>query len=529
MRQLLAIAAALGLSMSGCGGGASSPQVEDGGGVDPSDDGALRDSGAPALDLARERLRDGAVDGALPSPCPFDGPCPVRWVDFRAAEYQAPVAPTCASDLMLAVLGPAQSVIDQGSVPPALFFTEENAAYADALTPGSASFPAMRELVATALAEVALQTYLWEDGSAAEQEILEGIQLLHERCRTSPSGYEPVRLRILINAVSVWGSGLSMGDIMPALAARLMALDLDPDLLAWEIAGHSHLTVGSLHSKTLVVDGRVAVVSGANVQHENDPGVSWMDAGFLIGGKIAEGLLADFADAWSRGSVWTCGSTLGLDCTQPGAWDWYRVVDEPPGDGGVPCRPMMASTRLADVNVFANDVDNPQDQSFLAAFDQALSSIRIETPNLNDDAVKAALLAAVRRGVRVDVVLAKGFEQVSESLPGQGGPNDENVAGLYQTLAGEGMSDRCDRLRIRWYSTDGITPVEGNGAHANHTKFMSIDSRLAIVGSANMDTQSWNHSREVNIVVDDEATTATWESQVFLPHFAQSVVVEPCR
>lgn len=32
-------------------------------------------------------------------------------------------------------------------------------------------------------------------------------------------------------------------------------------------------------------------------------------------------------------------------------------------------------------------------------------------------------------------------------------------------------------------------------------KFMAIDDEVAIFGSGNMDTQSWHHSQEVNIVV----------------------------
>src|SRR5690606_22264670 len=151
------------------------------------------------------------------------------------------------------------------------------------------------------------------------------------------------------------------------------------------------------------------------------------------------------------------------------------------------------------------------------AFAAARSHIRIQTPNLNDDAAKAGLVDAVKRGVRVEIVLSKGFNDLTEQAPGQGGTNEENVAMLHEELAAAGVTDICNKLQIRWYSRDGLYPIVGNGIYASHAKYMSIDDTVVIVGTANMDTQSWNNSREVNIVVDDAVTTRAWDATLFLP------------
>jgi phosphatidylserine/phosphatidylglycerophosphate/cardiolipin synthase-like enzyme len=151
----------------------------------------------------------------------------------------------------------------------------------------------------------------------------------------------------------------------------------------------------------------------------------------------------------------------------------------------------------------------------------------MQTPNLNDNDAKAALLEAVRRGVRVDVILSKGFNDATEVAPGQGGTNDTNAAALYDALAD--LPDACDRLRIRWYSRDGQAPVVGNGIYASHAKYTSVDSAIAVVGTANMDTQSWNNSREVNVLVDDPDLTTAWDDQLFVADFERAIPVDACR
>jgi phosphatidylserine/phosphatidylglycerophosphate/cardiolipin synthase-like enzyme len=150
----------------------------------------------------------------------------------------------------------------------------------------------------------------------------------------------------------------------------------------------------------------------------------------------------------------------------------------------------------------------------------------MQTPNLNDDAAKTALIAAVQRGVLVDIVLAKGFNDSTEIAPGQGGTNVDNVAQLYDALAG--VPDICHRLRIRWYSRDGLRPIEGNGLYASHEKYTSVDDQVVIVGTANMDTQSWNNSRETNVLVDDPTIAQAWDAQLFERDFGNGILVDQC-
>jgi phosphatidylserine/phosphatidylglycerophosphate/cardiolipin synthase-like enzyme len=330
-------------------------------------------------------------------------------------------------------------------------------------------------------------------------------------------------------------------DFMPKLAASIEALPLDPTQVPVEHAAIEHLAFGVHHAKATNVDGRFAIVTGANAQVQHDFAEPWHDTGYRFEGDVPRALLHQFNLAWEdSGLLWTCGTNTDgrpvRECVRPAVAGSNVVVDNPV-DPSV-CAPMIVATRVGDPNPFSNDIDNPQDQAYLAAFAAARKHIHLETPNLNDDAAKRGLLEAVERGVTVDVVLSKGFNDRTESLPGQGGTNEANVSAMYGALAKAGVADACERLRIRWYrfagdgpdgSPAGPDPVSGNGPRASHTKYATVDDEVAIVGTANMDTQSWNNAWEINVVVDDDVVARGFDEQLFLPDFDNGVIVDPCR
>jgi len=433
--------------------------------------------------------------------------------------------PACASGQLADIYRLSHDFASFASVTPERYVTAANAADPDVLVDGPEIFPAFRALIASAKHEVDLQTYVWEPDTDPSNEILAGLIDLAAH-RTAAGATEPVKVRFLFDVMTL-GFG-SSPDILPATWASVAALHLDPKVIEFELAGFYHQTFGNLHAKTIVVDGRAAIVTGANPQAHHDYAAPWRDAGYRFRGEVAGALQNDFDDAWRHGQLWTCGATAGTTetCSAAASPIEHRFAPAAEPDGT--CVPMLVAGRRSDPAFGTNQINNPQDQAFLAAFGAATDHIRVQTPNLNDDAAKRALLAAVQRGVRVDIVLSKGFNDSTESLPGQGGTNAENVDALYDELAEHGDTEACDRLRIRWYARDGVA-VEGNGEYASHAKYASIDDAIVIVGSANMDTQSWNNSREINVVVDDPKITQAWDDQLFVPDFDGGVVVDRCK
>ena len=137
-------------------------------------------------------------------------------------------------------------------------------------------------------------------------------------------------------------------------------------------------------------------------------------------------------------------------------------------------------------------------------------------------------LEAARQSIHVELVLSKKYEEFTESLPTRGGTNDDAVKNLYEMAREAGVTRPCEMLQVRWFSNDGKTPAEENGPPTSHAKYLSVDGQVVIVGSANMDIQSWRNSREVNVVVDSAATTRAWDAQVFEPSFDIGIPAE-CR
>jgi cardiolipin synthase A/B len=431
--------------------------------------------------------------------------------------------PECASDQMHAIYDASRELAHKGSVSDQGYVTSRNRTNKTLLLDGPMIFPAMRQLIANARRDVNLQTYVWEPGSQPAQDILAGLSKL-EQVRKANNATMPVNVRFLFD-VSTIGYG-SFLYLIPQAAAEIAALDLDPKYVKIELAGYMHAAMGNLHKKTLVVDSQEAIITGANPQAHHDYATPWRDSGYQVSGEVASALEDDFDTGWEMSKLWTCGTNEAgtadncMKANQP-------IVREPVtvAYSEDACLPIIVTTRAPDANPFSNRTDNTQDQAFLAAFGAARHHIRIKTPNLNDDAAKNAVIEAVKRGVRVEISLSKGFNDKSESSPGQGGTNEENVAALYQLLGGRAA---CDKLQIRWHTHDGVAVV-GNGAFASHAKYVSIDDTIAIVGSANMNTQSWNNSMEVNIVVDDVETTQAWDAGMFNKDFGAGIVVDQCK
>lgn len=442
--------------------------------------------------------------------------------------------PSCVArgSLFATIFDATQPVVERGTVAGRYYATQRNAADRDMLLRGPEIFPRMRQLIGQAQHEVDLQFYVWENDSEPARDIFGGLQDLEATARAEGRD-TPVTVRIIIDAFNegspfAFPGKYRITNLMPAIASGIEALQLDPKFVRWQLAAYTHNGLGNLHSKVLVVDGHTAVIGGANVEAVHGGQDPWNDSAYQVEGDVAISLLAEFDNAWRISHEWTCGSRGGSQssCTRDPAPVQHPIVKHAVPESA--CEPIMVVTRKGDANPFANRIDNTQDQAFLAAFGNAKHHIRMMTPNLNDDHAKAAIVAAVRRGVTVELILSHGFNDAGENLPGQGGTNVETVAKLLgETLAD--MPDRCDRLRVRWYAADNGDLITGNGPRASHAKYTSIDDEIVIVGGANMDTQAWNHSRETNLVIGSSDVTRAWDAKMFAPAFQRGWIPGECQ
>jgi phosphatidylserine/phosphatidylglycerophosphate/cardiolipin synthase-like enzyme len=371
------------------------------------------------------------------------------------------------------------------------------------------------EMMAHASHEVLFQTFWWEGDSQAVQALVDGLRRLEARRRTAQAA-EPVQVYILINSnlLEVWRSGMyrAAETFLTNLAA-----ELDSAYVELHVKDHFHWALGSNHTKTLVVDGQVGIITGANAQRYLDEPDGWYDLGFSLAGDAARAMRDDFLNIWERSGGQSITKQVE-DFAVP--FPVTKVFSDE-----VVVAPALALTRQAD-DVYNFRINNPQDQGFLALFDQARDIIKVLSPNLNDDAAIEALAAAASRGVEVQIVLTMEFNQQVQNVIGQGGGNRVNYERLIEAVRERGGDP--SRLKLRWYSLDGIEPVRDSTdldhrPYCSHAKYTSIDGQVAVVGSANMDTQSWNHSREFNFAVDSAEVTQAWDQQTFDEVYRRSV------
>ncbi|XHG03690.1 hypothetical protein AWENTII_006989 [Aspergillus wentii] len=151
----------------------------------------------------------------------------------------------------------------------------------------------------------------------------------------------------------------------------------------------------------------------------------------------------------------------------------------------------------------------PQNAAFLSAINHAKHSILIQTPNMNAEPLLEPLLNAVHRGVIITCYLCLGYNDAGELLPFQNGTNEMIANRLYNSLS---TDEERSRLRIYNYvGKDQTRPIHNRfKCRSCHIKLMIIDEKVAIQGNGNLDTQSFYHSQEINLLLDSPLVCRTW-------------------
>ncbi|KAJ5759617.1 hypothetical protein N7520_006773 [Penicillium odoratum] len=156
-----------------------------------------------------------------------------------------------------------------------------------------------------------------------------------------------------------------------------------------------------------------------------------------------------------------------------------------------------------------NSTHNPQDAAFVSAINNAKHSIFIQTPNMNAEPLLEPLLNAIRRGVIVKPYLCLGYNDSGELLPFQNGTNEMIANRLYNSLE---TAEEKARLQVHYYvGKDQIQPIHNSFKKRScHIKLMIIDEQVAIQGNGNLDTQSFYHSQEINVMLDSPLVCKAW-------------------
>jgi cardiolipin synthase len=319
--------------------------------------------------------------------------------------------------------------------------------HADILRNGDEIFPAVLAAIGAARSTITYAQYFYEDGRIGKQV----VQALAERCRAG------VAVHLLLDGFG--GAGLPDADTVALRGAGCQ--------VAFFRAAGSLIT-GRVnhrnHRRILVVDGRVGFTGGSGLADrwlgDGTAAGHWRDTDVRLEGPVVRQLQSAFVDTWQR----TTGVVLAGPAYFPATL---------PARGAMRMQVVTSAPAQGDYALYT---------TLLLAIRGARRSIRITNPYfVPDDVMREALAEAVRRGVRVEVL-----------LPGA-----------------------LDSSVVRAASRAGLGPLLQAGIIVYeylpallHAKTMVVDDAWVTIGSANLDPRSFALNGELNVVIYDRTIAA---------------------
>lgn len=350
---------------------------------------------------------------------------------------------------------------------------------------GPQTMAAMETAIRSAQRSIHLETYIFDQDAVGQH----FAQLLMASQRSG------VKVRIIYDAVGTLGTPDSFFDTLKASGIELLAFNpVNPFKLRgpWQPNNRDH-------RKLLVVDDRIAFTGGVNISQSyaksslfrskatKGQTLGWRDTHLQVQGPAVAVLQTVFLRTWNSHAT-----RLGQTATTAGSFSGDAVGQQ-------------------TVQVVASEAGGLQEvrTAYIEAIRDARYRIYLTCAYLVPDAgFLLTLLEAAQRGVDVQLVLPGVKEGGMVFYAGQSYFDEMLAGGLRIFLMREAVL---------------------------HAKTAVIDGRWSTVGTANMDTRSFLHNSEVNVIVIDAGFGNTMEAaftedrkdsdELFLPQWRERPTV----
>jgi len=325
---------------------------------------------------------------------------------------------------------------------------------------GDQIFPSMLASIRGAQKTVLFETYIYWSGEIGAQ----FADALSERARAG------VKVYVLMD----W---IGSGKIDAALVDKMKQAGVKVERyhpLRWYNLGRMN---NRTHRKLLIVDGATGYTGGVGIAelwtgHGQDPD-HWRDSHYRVRGPVVAQMQSVMLDNWAK----TTGTVLhGLDY--------------------FPALPAVGTQAAQMFSSSPSDGSESMLMMYLIAITAATRSIDISSSYfVPDDMTRDALVAAVRRGVKVRLI-TPGPHMDAETVR-------RASRGLWGPLLEAGVE-------IHEYQPTMY-----------HCKVMIVDGQMTSVGSTNFDMRSFRLNDEANLNIYDAAFAAR-QTQVFEEDLARS-------
>jgi phosphatidylserine/phosphatidylglycerophosphate/cardiolipin synthase-like enzyme len=427
--------------------------------------------------------------------------------------------------------------------------TTRRNAFGPALMDSEAIFKAAGRLIELADVEVDLISFAMDPDAEPYREL---VRAFWRRVASGRPFAEPFRIRIYTDHQSPF----FLGGLARTKARALLqpwldvyrAHNLDPATLKIEVYVHAHgvwvYNRGgrySVHDKMLIVDGSYLHISGANPQKKNNYARPERDTAFVMKGDVAASAMDAFDSLWSRSDfACTIENAAGRYRTRCADRQTPFVVEhsasiatprfEAIGLSEHACLPMTVLSKGKRGLGNYDGYENPWAKGVLAAVSAAERHVALSSPNMNTRPLQAALTeAALTRDVAVRLLLPHGRNAYQVNFLGGFGSNVHSLkvlraCGLRARSSSEEDFQRFRRnMQAAWWVAEGARrPFTGDGPGCFHSKFASFDDQVVMVGSGNLDDQSFYHSTETSVVIDSAVVTRAVARSVFEPEWDRS-------
>lgn len=236
------------------------------------------------------------------------------------------------------------------------------------------------------------------------------------------------------------------------------------------------------HRKIVIIDAKITYIGGMNMSEHYVTGGKfdeWRDTHLRVVGSLANSAQELFATYWFYATKERLFDKKYLHVAEPIKYDGVLVSDERKKDQSSGCKMVQLIHSGADTEW----------ETIRQVYEQMISSAKktiiLETPYfLPSDSIYSALINAALSGVNVTVILAG----MSDNMMSR------NASFTYfKELLVAGVE-------IHLFKTGFL-----------HGKALSIDSKIATVGSANLDPRSMSINYEANLIIYDEEFTQELE------------------
>ena len=187
-------------------------------------------------------------------------------------------------------------------------------------------------------------------------------------------------------------------------------------------------------------DGYDAIMTGANHEKTFDGPNGWKDCGVRVRGSLARTLRADWVDCRKRSKRAAGAALAPIDPAIPPAPSSCR-------EGGT-IKILFLSRQPAGLPSWRPQ-ETPQRTGFLHFIDSATQRLRFLRSALNVKEIERHLCAALRRGVKVRLLLALNLDRSAQHYLRGGDNADRAQALFFELLKNNDGYAAANRLQIR--------------------------------------------------------------------------------